>query len=41
MQFKPIIKTEFEAYINSIEFNHEDIYKAVCYILDIRELPIV
>ena len=32
MQFKPIIKkfkfivkTEFQAYINSIEFNHEDI----------------
>ena len=37
MQFKPIIKTEFEAYINSIEFNHEDIYKAVCYILDILQ----
>lgn len=44
MQFKPnikkftfIVKTEFEACINSIEFNNEDIYKAVCYILNILQ----
>lgn len=44
MQFKPVIKkftfivkTEFEAYINSIEFNNEDIYEAVWHTLNILQ----